>query len=140
MLRINSQIGIDESELSFRFIRASGPGGQHVNKASTAVQLRFDAMSSAALPPEVRARLRRLAGRRLGRDGVLTIDARRFRSQDRNREDAMERLVRLLRRAAEAPRARRKTHPPARSREARLAVKRRRSERKRQRGAVAPEE
>src|SRR3977135_2575817 len=103
MIHINDRISIDEGELEESFIRASGPGGQNVNKLSTAVQLRFDVRHSPSLPGDVRARLERLAGRRLTREGVLIITAQRHRTQERNREDARERLIELIRRAAIAP-------------------------------------
>src|SRR5437868_11054239 len=92
-IRINYRIGIDERELEERFIRASGPGGQNVNKLATAVQLRFDVRHSPSLPAQVRTRLERLAGRRLTRDGVLVINAQRHRTPERNRQDALERLI-----------------------------------------------
>jgi ribosome-associated protein len=117
------------SELTIDYIRASGPGGQNVNKVSTAVRLRFDILASS-LPEDVRARLRGLAGRRIGADGVLRIEARRFRTQEANRQDAIERLVQLLRQAVEKPRARRTTRPPAASRIRRLEAKRRRGQAK----------
>ncbi|NIP73356.1 MAG: aminoacyl-tRNA hydrolase [Gammaproteobacteria bacterium] len=139
-LRVTEQISIDESELRERYIRASGPGGQRVNKVATAVQLRFDVARSPSLPPEVRERLRRLAGRRLTAEGVLVIEAQRFRARERNREDALERLLRLIRRAAEPPKPRRKTRPSAAARERRLDEKRRRGARKRLRGGVAPKD
>jgi ribosome-associated protein len=127
MIRITDRIAIDESELSETFIRASGPGGQNVNKLATAVQLRFDVRRSPSLPDEVRARLERLAGKRLTRDGVLVITAQRHRTQERNREDARERLVELIRQAAVRPVRRRKTRPTAASRERRIESKKRRS-------------
>lgn len=140
LVRITKHIAIDESEIEEQFIRASGPGGQHVNRAATAVQLRFDVARSPSLPEDVRQRLMRLAGNRLTEEGVLVIDARRFRSQDQNRQDARERLVRLIRRAAEKPKPRRKTRPTRASRERRLQEKRRRSETKRLRRSPGREQ
>lgn len=131
MIKITKTISIDENEIEEQFIRASGPGGQHVNKAATAVQLRFDVANSPSLPDDVRERLIELAGNQVTEDGVLIIDARRFRSQHRNREDAMERLVELIRRAAKKPKIRRKTKLPRAARERRLKDKRHRSEIKR---------
>src|ERR1700730_5931558 len=127
MIRINDHIAIDESEVQERFIRSSGPGGQNVNKLATAVQLRFDVRHSPSLSHEVRARLERLAGRRLTRDGVLVIIAQRHRTQERNRQDALDRLIELIERAAVAPVPRRKTKPTRGSRERRLESKKRRS-------------
>jgi ribosome-associated protein len=127
MIRITDAIALDERELEEAFIRSSGPGGQNVNKVATAVQLRLDLRHSPSLPEEVRTRAEKLAGRRLTDEGILVIDARRFRTQERNRADAMERLVRLLRQAATPPRRRRATRPPAASRKARLDAKRRRA-------------
>jgi len=126
MIQIGA-IEIDERELEEHFIRASGPGGQNVNKLASAVQLRFDVRRSPSLPDDVRARLERLAGRRLTREGVLVINAERHRTQERNRKDARERLVDLIRRAAVAPRPRRATKPTAGARERRLESKKRRS-------------
>jgi ribosome-associated protein len=127
MIRIDGRISIAERELEERFIRASGPGGQNVNKLSTAVQLRFDVRRSPSLPPDVRARLERLAGRRLTREGVLVIAAQRHRTQERNRRDALDRLVELIRQAAVAPIPRRPTKPTRGSRERRLESKKRRA-------------
>ena len=127
MLRITDRISIDESELEESFIRASGPGGQNVNKISSAVQLRFDVRHSASLPDAVRTRLERLAGRRLTREGVLVITAQRHRTQERNREDARERLIELVREAATPPVPRRATRPTRASRERRIESKKRRS-------------
>ena len=136
MIPIDDNLTLDEREISESFIRASGPGGQNVNKVASAVQLRFDVRRSASLPEAVRARLERLAGQRLSQDGVLIITAMRFRSQERNRADARERLVALIRRAAVPPRPRRPTRPSVAAREERLAAKTRRSRLKRQRGAA----
>ena len=127
MIRVTHTISIDDDELDEQFVRASGPGGQNVNKLSSAVQLRFDVRRSPNLPGDVRARLERLAGRRLTREGVLIISAQRHRTQERNRQDARERLIELIRRAAIAPIPRRATRPTAGSRERRLQSKKHRS-------------
>ncbi|MFI5459887.1 MAG: alternative ribosome rescue aminoacyl-tRNA hydrolase ArfB, partial [Isosphaerales bacterium] len=111
MIQISRGIVIDEREIEFDFIRSSGPGGQNVNKVSTAVRLRFDVRGAGTLPPDVRDRLIRLAGKRVGDDGFLTILARRCRTQESNRRDAIERLVELLERACEKPKPRRATRP-----------------------------
>lgn len=136
MIRISPEITIDENEIELQFIRASGPGGQNVNKVATAVQLRFDVQHSPSLPDEVRARLASLAGRRLTGEGVLVIDARRFRTQERNRQDAVDRLVDLIRQAAHRPKPRRKTKPTAASKQRRLDAKSRRGQVKRTRTPV----
>lgn len=130
MIRLNRGIVIDERELEFDFIRSSGPGGQNVNKVSTAVRLRFDVRGSSSLPDDVRARLIRLAGRRYGDDGFVTIHARTERTQESNRRDAIARLVELLERAVVRPTPRRPTKPTAGSRQRRLETKRRRGETK----------
>jgi ribosome-associated protein len=127
VIRITDAIALDERELEERFIRASGPGGQNVNKLATAVQLRFDVRHSPSLPAPVRARLEKLCGNRLTNDGVLVIAAQRFRTQERNRQDALDRLIDLIARAAVAPKPRRPTRPTAGSRERRLAGKKIRS-------------
>jgi ribosome-associated protein len=138
MIHITSTITIDESEIQEYFVRASGPGGQNVNKVATAVQLRFDVTNSRSLPEEVRIRLISLAGNRITEDGILIIDARRFRTQGRNREDATGRLVELIRNAAKRPKIRRKTRPTLASKIRRLESKRRGAESKRVRGPVYP--
>ncbi|MBS1237765.1 MAG: class peptide chain release factor [Deltaproteobacteria bacterium] len=131
MIRITPDICIRETELRLDFIRSSGPGGQNVNKVATAVQLRFDVFTSPSLPEDVRRRLVRIAGKKVSKEGVLLIDARRFRTQERNRQDAVDRLTQWVRRAAEKPKKRIKTKPTLSSRERRLEGKRQRSETKR---------
>jgi ribosome-associated protein len=131
MIQITESISIKENEIQEEFILASGPGGQNVNKVATAVKLRFDAAHSPSLPEDVRDRLMRLAGKRLTDEGVIVIHARRFRSQDKNRQNARERIAALIREAAQRPKRRRKTQPTAASIERRLEDKRRRSQIKR---------
>ena len=135
MIHITSDIAIDEREIEESFVRASGPGGQNVNKLSTAVQLRFDVRRSPSLPEDVRARVERLAGRRLTQEGVLIITAQRHRTQERNRKDALERLVELIERSAQPPAPRRPTRPTAGARRRRLEVKKQRAVTKKLRGA-----
>jgi ribosome-associated protein len=136
MIPVTQKIQLNEDELHFSFTLASGPGGQNVNKVATAVQLRFDVAHTPSLPDDVRQRLLKLAGRRVTREGELLITARRYRSQERNRQDAIERLVALIRRAAERPKPRRKTRPSQAARQRRLEEKRRHGERKQQRRRV----
>jgi ribosome-associated protein len=131
MLHVTPHISIGEREIREEFVRASGPGGQNINKVATAVKLRFDVLSSPSLPEEVRARLMVLAGKKISREGVLVIDARRFRTQERNRKDAVDRLIQLIQRAARKPKFRLRTRPTLASRERRLDTKRRRSDTKR---------
>ena len=135
MIPVTPKIALDEREIAEFFVRASGPGGQNVNKVASAVQLRFDARRSASLPADVRSRLERLAGSRLTRDGVIIITAQRHRAQARNREDALARLLDLIRRAAQPPLKRRATKPPAGARERRMESKKRRAGIKRLRRA-----
>jgi ribosome-associated protein len=135
MIRVTGHLGIDEREIEESFVRASGPGGQNVNKLATAVQLRFNVRESPSLPSGARARLERLAGNRLTRDGVLVIIAQRHRTQARNRADALERLIDLVRRAAIEPRPRRPTKPSRASRERRVEAKKHRAGLKRSRRA-----
>jgi len=131
MIRITQGISVREAEVKLDFIRSSGPGGQNVNKVATAVQLRFHVLRSPSLPEDVRRRLVTIAGKRVSKEGVLLIDARRFRTQERNRQDAEERLAQWIRKAAEKPKKRIKTKPTAGSRKRRLKGKRQRSETKR---------
>jgi ribosome-associated protein len=136
MIQVTPLVAIQESELEERFVRASGPGGQNVNKVATAVELRFDAARSPALTDEARTRLRALAGTRMTADGIVVIDARRHRTQSRNRDDARARLAELIRRALVRPRRRRKTRPTKGSVQKRIESKKHRAETKRGRGRV----
>ena len=138
MLQITPTISIEENELQFDFVRAAGPGGQNVNKVSTAVQLRFD-IAQSSLPEEVKQRLARIAGGRINKDSVLLIHARQYRTQEQNRYDAQERLAELIRQAAERPKTRRATRPSVTARAARLGAKKQRGELKRTR-RYEPEE
>jgi len=133
MIRVTDRISLRDDEIELDFVRASGPGGQNVNKVATAVQLRFDAAGSPSLPEDVRRRLLRLAGRRATDEGVIVIDARRHRTQERNRQDAVDRLVELIVRAAHTPKPRRRTRPTGASRRRRVDDKKRRGALKRQR-------
>ena len=127
MIQITGTIAIGEEEIHHEFVRASGPGGQNVNKVATAVQLRFDVAHSPSLPEDVRERLTRIAGKRITKEGCLIIEARRFRTQEQNRQDSIARLVNLIRQAAQRPKIRKKTKPTLASKERRLESKHRRS-------------
>lgn len=127
MIPVTASIAINEDEIKFDFIQASGPGGQKVNKVATAVQLRFDVRNSPNLPDDVCSRLIQLAGRRVNDDGILIIEAKRFRTQERNRQDALDRLIGLIRKASEKPKPRFKTSPTRASKERKLEAKRHRS-------------
>ncbi len=140
MIRVTPAIALDEAEIEERFVRASGPGGQNVNKVSTAVELRFDVRGSPSLPDDVAARLMRLAGRRLTQEGVLVLKADRFRTQERNRADALERLVALIAEAAHVDPPRKPTKPTKASQVKRLDSKTKHARTKANRGRVRGED
>jgi ribosome-associated protein len=139
VIQLTPTLALDEDEIQISFVQSSGPGGQNVNKVATAAQLRFDVGQSSSLPPKVRERLIKLAGNSITKDGWLVIDARRYRTQERNRQDAIDRLTEWVRAAAVEPKRRRPTKPSRAARQRRLQSKRRRGEVKRLRKPPAPE-
>lgn len=139
MIHIADNITIDENEIDEQFVRSSGPGGQHVNKTSTAVQLRFDVKNSLSLPEPVKSRLKKLAGKRMTEEGVLVIDANEFRSQKMNREEARARLISLITQATVKPKPRKKTRPTLGSKEKRLTGKHKHSDAKKLRKKIKPD-
>jgi ribosome-associated protein len=140
MIEISSSVSINEDEIQIDFIRASGPGGQNVNKVSSAAQLRFDIRNSPSLEPDVKERLIKLAGSRVTDDGILIIEAKRYRTQEQNRFDAIRRLITLVQKALEKPKTRHKTRPTLASKQKRLEAKRQRSQKKRLRGRLSLDE
>jgi len=140
MIQITDHIILEENELQWDFVRSGGPGGQNVNKVATAVQLKFDVHASKSLPPDVKERLARIACKRLTAEGVLVIKAQRFRTQERNREDALSRLLEMIDDALKKPRKRIRTKPTSASRMQRLESKRKSSVKKGMRQAVSPED
>ena len=133
MIKVNKNISIKESELTFNFVRSSGPGGQNVNKVATAVQLRFDITSSESLSEDVKTRLKSLAGKKVTKDGILIIEAKRFRTQEKNRQDAIERLIALIDKSSQKKKRRVKTNPSKASNQKRIEKKKRASEKKKMR-------
>jgi ribosome-associated protein len=133
MIEINNWLHINENEIDYQFVRSSGPGGQNVNKVSTAVQLRFDVQNSTSLPLGVKEKLMKLAGSRMTNDGILVLDGHKYRTQEQNREDVTNRLIHLIQRALEKPKARKATRPSLSSKRARVESKRRRGVIKRNR-------
>ncbi len=136
MIQITNTISIDEREIKLEFIKSSGPGGQNINKVATAVKLKFDVVHSPSLPDDVRQRLLSLYRKRINKAGILIIDARRYRTQEQNRQDAVDRLVELIRKASKKPKPRKKTAPPYTAKIERLKAKRQRSEIKRLRSRI----
>ncbi|WP_028316187.1 alternative ribosome rescue aminoacyl-tRNA hydrolase ArfB [Desulfatibacillum aliphaticivorans] len=137
MIVVNDRVSLNEEEIDYEFVRSSGPGGQNVNKVSTAVQLRFDVANSPSLPEDVRARLEKIAHNRISASGVLLVDSRGTRSQLKNKEEALQRLVRLIDMACRKPKARKKTRPTLASRQRRLDSKKKRARKKQFRGKVS---
>ena len=137
MIQVNDRITLNEDEIAYEFVRSSGPGGQHVNKVSTAVQLRFDAAGTLSLPEDVRARLMRIARNKISTEGILLIDSRGTRSQLKNKEEALERLIHLIDLACQKPKPRKKTKPSLAARQRRLDSKKQRSRKKQYRGKVS---
>ena len=133
MIEITNKISLNANELEFSFVRASGPGGQNVNKVSTVAQLRFDLQNNSNIPSEAKVRLQKLAGKKLNSDGIIIIDARRFRSQERNKQDAIERLVALIKKSIEKPKPRKKTKPTKAAKLKRLDNKRKKGDLKKNR-------